>query len=242
MAHSPVISRIFSEANRVYQECVKNMDFGDEESLAWKMHSSFIGFGEKLADIYRGVQEAIDSYIEEVGGLTDPYINPMHLHLHASVPRKSNDDWQLVIPNQDNQMIDKAHIQGRGRFHCVGLAGSYWAKSLKMRILFFTENEVETKNKTTYELPIAYQGCPTTVGTHAAHFWHAYNWFDQFDQKTVSHAVGKFYYFEKYGYTGNSKKVQFQVMGEGAAGDIYYSTALAWESDIPHDEINFGGV
>lgn len=217
------------------------MDFGDEESLAWEMHLSFIGFSGRLADIYQGVQEAIDSYIEEVGSLTDPYTNPMHLHLHASVPRKSNDDWQLVIPNQDNQMIGNAYIQGRGRFHCVGLTGSYWAKSLKMRVLFFSEDEIETKNKITYELPITYQGYPITVGTFASHFWHAYNWFDQFDVKTVPHAVGKFYYFEKYGYTGNSKKVQFQVKGEALTGNIYYSTALAWESDIAHEE-NFGGV
>ncbi len=238
MSMPPVVSAILAEANRLYYECMKNTDLSDEDSLSWKMTDAYQAFGLKMIDLLDELQSAIDNYVSEISGLSDTNFSPMYLHIQASVPRRSNADWQVVHPNQLNQLSYEGYFQDKGRIHCIGLSGSYHFQSLDMKLKMYTNEYIETRDKTLYSLPIAHSGNPGMIYTNGFPFWQAYNFFsDLTDIKRASHATGKFYYFERYGYTENSKRLQFLVKGEPS--DIFHSTAIAWESNTPHESISF---
>lgn len=233
MAFPPVMGRIIAEANRIYNQTVRNADPANDEGLNWKMSEAFNQFNQELIKLYSELKDALSQFAIDVG-VYDPLIDPRYLHLFASIPWQSDGEWQVTIPNQDNVSNFTGAIGGKGRIHCVSLGHSYLHSSIKMKVHFldqYFQPGIET-------IIIDSNGTSWSSSDVPPNFWHAYAWHDAFMEITPSHAVCKHYYFEKYGHTSKSKYVQFLVKSTSAT-PYFHSSACAWESDSPHETINW---
>lgn len=154
MALPPILAQVMAQAGKVYSECMAQRHPANPDGLLYLMSTSFTEFASKLDELYTDLETSLDYFEDQVVSLFDANINPMYLHLHAAVPAMGTGNWVQAIPNQNNSLGFSGHITGKGRFHCIGLTGSYASTTNKMRVSQCNGDKVPTNEEEIYIFPL----------------------------------------------------------------------------------------
>jgi hypothetical protein len=238
MALYSSIIQVLSECARIWVE-MKTQSDPSSNGLAGICQEKFAEFAQSIA----GILEDLDGYstgtINNALSQLNPFAYPMYLHIHAAIPRRSYGNTQIAIPNQNNGNIPVGYITGKGRIHCLGLAGSYVPSGISMTLKQFDSSEELKREVTGWTVPVCNNNQTPTPGSYGGHFNSAYGWINygtSFGQPP-SHCSGLYPYFERFGYCENSHYTRFDVtcLPEGR----WWSASCVWESDQPHNLVRW---
>lgn len=238
MAVGSILAQVISECSRIWVEMSNNIN-PDGNGLASDSQSRFAEFALRIQEIL----EDLDSYATRTTGQAlsqlNPFANPMYLHIHAAIPRISDGYTQIAIPNQNNSNIPVGYITGKGRIHCLGLAGSYVPAGISMTLKQYDSTEELKREVTGWTVPVCNSNQVPTPGSYGGHFNSAYGWINYGASygQPPSHCSGLYPYFERFGYCQNTHYTRFDVtcLPEGR----WWSAACVWESDQPHNLIRW---
>ena len=238
MAISSIITQILAEASRLWNELHMQMTPG-QNGFVDKCEDSFTDFASQFADLLSDMNGYTSSSTGKIGQLLDPYLLPMYLHIHAAIPRKSDGTIQAAIPNQNNSNTNTNFIMGRGRIHCLGLAGSYVPEGITMTIRQFDRNEALTREDPAWNVPVCNRNIVPSLGAYGGHFNSAMGWICYTNpmQQPPSHCSGLYPYFEKIGFTPKTYYTRFDVTCTPVGK--WWSAACVWESEYSHGSIKW---
>jgi hypothetical protein len=238
MALNSVMAQILSESSRLWAYLLSQMQEGSG-GFADDCQARFAQFASQFEELVEELSGFASYTTNQIQQNLNPFVTPMYLHIHAAIPRQSDGSEQVAIPNQNNNTIPDGYIMGKGRIHCVGLAGSYVPEGISMTIRQFDKEENLTRESSAWQVPICLNNNVPTIGAYGGEFNSAMCWIIYGNplQQPPSHCSGLYPYFEKFGYHPNSYYTQFDV--ECLPEECWWSAACVWESDQSHNAITW---
>lgn len=236
MSESATVIQVIAEATRLWAEIQHEMMPG-EGDLAQVFEDKFTQFSENFDKLLSELAGLSNQFSGAIAQNLNPYSVPMYLHIHGAIPRKSDGYEKLAIPNQNNNNDDNGFIMGRGRIHCLGLAGSFSPSSISMTIRQYKTDETMTRQETNWSVPICNADIVPNVQAYGGEFNSAYAWIAYVSPQPQppSHCSGLYPYFERFGYYENTHYTRFYVnclpVGK------FWSAACVWESEYSHSSI-----
>ena len=238
MALPPAICQIISEAQRLYNNAFSQMDETDDDSLAVDLERKFEDFALSLDALLADLSQTLQATSREISDLVNPNQLPMYLHLDAHLPARSAGYPEQALP--DSGPI-ASFYKGKGRIHCLGLAGSYVPQAVKLIMRQYDEEMNQTREKTICQVPICHNSSPPPASLHIipSPFWAPYCWMNTPEMPhMVSHASCTLPYFELFGYASSTTYTHFLV--EATPANVFWSAGIAFESQHQHGSAYFG--
>lgn len=238
MAVSSAMIQILSECTRIWVEMSNHIE-PSGNGLAYSCAQRFTDFASQIALILENLDGFATNTVNEALAQINPFACPMYLHIHAAIPRRSDGNSQIAIPNQENGNIEIGYISGRGRIHCLGLAGSYVPSGITMTMRQYNSSEELQREVSGWSVPICTNNQTPIPGSFGVHFNSPYCWIAYANPsgQPPSHVSGLYPYFERIGYCENTHYTRFDVLclPEGK----WWSAACVWESDQAHNLITW---
>lgn len=238
MAVSSIMAQVISECARIWVEMNNHIEPAGN-GLAYSCESRFADFATRIAQVLDDLDGYATGTVNSALSQLNPFANPMYLHIHAAIPRRSDGNVQIAIPNQENGNIPVGYITGKGRIHCLGLAGSYVPAGISMTIKQYNSAEELQREVTGWSVPVCTNNQVPIPGSYGGHFNSAYCWmaYAAPSGQPPSHCSGLYPYFERFGYCDNTHYTRFDVqcLPEGK----WWSAACVWESNQAHNLITW---
>lgn len=169
MSESATVIQVIAEATRLWAEIQHEMMPG-EGDLAQVFEDKFTQFSEDFDKLLSELAGLSNQFSGAIAQNLNPYSVPMYLHIHAAIPRKSDGYEKIAIPNQNNDNQDEGYIMGRGRIHCLGLAGSFSPSGISMTIRQYKSDETMTRQETNWSVPICMADVVPNVQAYGGEF------------------------------------------------------------------------
>lgn len=238
MAVANVLAQVMSECSRIWAEMSDSIDPAGN-GLASDSQSRFAEFALRIQAILEDLDGYANGTVNQALSQLNPFANPMHLHIHAAIPRLSDGNPQVAIPNQNNGNLSLDYITGQGRIHCLGLAGSYVPSAIVMTMKQYDQSENLTREIPGWSVPVCNNNQIPTPGSYGGHFNSAYCWISYGTNggQPPSHCSGLYPYFERFGYCQRTHYTRFEV--ECQPEGRWWSAACVWESDQSHNLIRW---